>query len=334
MLRLLARRLLGLVPILLGVAVLVFFLVRFVPGDPAVTIAGERASPELLAEVRRVHGLDQPLPVQLVRYLAKLAEGDLGTSVLTQEPVTAEIARRFPATIELALSAMAIATLVGVALGIAAALRSGSAFDVASTGVALLGVSVPVFCLGYLLIILLGQWLPYDGRLDEDVRQAFAPRTSFYLLEALLRADGAALRSALAHLVLPAVTLATVPLAVIARITRAAMIDVLGQDFIRTAKAKGLPWRTVVLRHALRNASVPVLTVLGVQTGYLLGGAVLTETVYSWPGMGSFVVKAIGERDYPTIQGGVLLFSATFLVVNALVDVGYAALDPRVRPGA
>lgn len=331
MIQLLAKRLLGLVPILLGVSVLVFFLVRMVPGDPAKVIAGERASPAVLDEIRRVHGLDQPLPVQYGRFLGRLAHGDLGTSVLTQQPVTREIADRFPATIELTLAAMSLAALAGVALGIFAALRPGSLFDVGTMSLALLGVSVPVFCLGYLLILTLGDHLPYAGRLDEHLRAGFQPRTGFYLAEAVLTGHWAAAKNCALHLLLPACALATVPLAVIARITRSAMLDVLGQDFIRTAKAKGVSRAAVVLKHALRNAMVPIVTVMGVQTGYLLGGAVLTETVFSWPGMGHFVVGAIGQRDYPVIQGGVLLFSAVFVLVNALVDVLYAKLDPRVK---
>jgi peptide/nickel transport system permease protein len=329
--QLLAKRLFGLIPILLGVSVLVFFLVRMVPGDPAKVIAGERASPQVLDEIRRVHGLDQPLPVQYGRFLGRLVQGDLGTSVLTQQPVTREIADRFPATIELTLAAMTLAALAGVALGIAAALRPGSLFDVGTMSLALLGVSVPVFCLGYLLILTLGDHLPYAGRLDEHLRETFRPATGFYLAEAVLTGHWAAAANCAQHLLLPAVALATVPLAVIARITRSAMLDVLGQDFIRTAKAKGVSRASVVLKHALRNALVPIVTVMGVQTGYLLGGAVLTETVFSWPGMGQFVVNAIGQRDYPVIQGGVLLFSTVFVLVNALVDVLYAKLDPRVQ---
>jgi ABC-type dipeptide/oligopeptide/nickel transport system permease component len=197
--------------------------------------------------------------------------------------------------------------------------------------IALIGVSVPVFGLGYALMALFGQDVSYGGRLSEEVRRALAPRTEFYLVEALLRGELGAARDAAMHLLLPAVALATVPLAVIARITRSAMLEALGQDYVRTARAKGLTERVVVLKHALRNAAVPVLTVLGVQTGYLLGGAVLTETVFAWPGLGQFMVTSIGQRDYPMIQGGVLLFATTFVLVNLLVDVGYARLDPRVK---
>lgn len=329
--RYLVRRSLAAVPVLVGVAVLVFALVRAIPGDPARNIAGERASPALLEEIRRTHGLDRPVPVQFARWAGRLAQGDLGTSIQTSAPVTEEIARRFPATIELTLAAVLLATLLGVALGIVASLRPGGWLDLGGMTVALLGVSVPVFCLGYLLIVLVGDALPFAGRLDEDVRRAFAPRTGFYLGEAVLRGEWAAARSALLHLTLPALALASVPMGVVARITRAAMLEVLSQDFVRTARAKGLSERVVVVRHALRTALIPIVTVLGVQTGYLLGGAVLTETVFAWPGMGEFVVKAIGERDYPTIQGGVLLFATTFVVANLVVDVAYAWLDPRVR---
>lgn len=329
----LLQRLLGIAPVLLGVSLLAFLVVRLVPGDPARVIAGERADEQLLEQIRREHGFDRPLPVQYGLFLSRLAQGDLGRSVLTNQPVTQEIARCFPATIELALSAVLLAALVGIPLGILAALRPGSAWDAGSMGLALLGVSLPVFCLGYVLIVLLGEHLPYAGRLSEDVRAAFAPRSEFYLLESALRLNGAALGDALRHLLLPALALSSVPLAVVARITRSSMLEVLGSDHVRTARAKGLSERVVVLRHGLRNAAIPLLTVLGVQTGYLLGGAVLTESVFSWPGMGRFVVLAIGERDYPVIQGGVLLFATVFVLVNLAVDLLYGRLDPRVRVG-
>lgn len=331
--RYLLERLLAIVPVLLGVSLLAFVVVRAVPGDPAKVLAGERASPAVLERIRQEHGFDRPVLVQYGLFLGRLAHGDLGRSVHTSEPVTEEIARRFPATVELALAAVLLAALVGIPLGIAAALRPGSAWDVGSMGVALLGVSLPVFCLGYLLIVVVGDRLPYSGRLDEGVREVFEPRTQFYLLEAAVRLNGPALLDAALHLLLPALALATVPLAVIARITRAAMLEVLSQDWVRTARAKGLAERAVVLRHALRNAAIPLVTVLGMQIGYLLGGAVLTETVFSWPGMGGFVVEAIRQRDYPVIQGGVLLFATTFVLANLIVDLLYARLDPRVRLG-
>ena len=333
MLPYLLRRLLSVAPVLLGVTLLAFLVVRMVPGDPAKVIAGERASPEVLESIRRQHGLDRPLPVQYGLFLGRLVQGDLGTSVQTDAPVRAEIARRFPATIELTVVAVLLATLIGVPLGVLAALRPGSAWDAGSMGTALMGVSLPVFCLGYVLIVLVGEHLPYAGRLSEDVRAAFAPRSEFYLVEAALRLNGRAFLDAARHLLLPALALSSVPLAVVARITRSALLEVLGSDHVRTARAKGLPERAVVVRHALRNAAIPILTVLGVQTGYLLGGAVLTESVFSWPGMGRFVVLAIGERDYPVIQGGVLLFASVFVLVNLLVDLLYARLDPRVRLG-
>lgn len=331
--RFVLARLLGAVPVLLGVTVLAFLFVRMIPGDPARNIAGERANEALLAEVRRVHGLDEPLPAQYLRFLGRIAQGDLGTSLQTNEPVTREIAARFPATIELTAVAVVIATIVGVALGILASLRPGSVLDMGTMGGALVGVSIPVFCLGYVLIVAVGDNLPYAGRIDEGLRASFAPRTPFYLLEALVRGQWAAFADVLAHLALPALALSTVPLAVVARITRSSMLEVLSQDYVRTARAKGLSRAAVVLKHALRNATIPIVTVLGVQTGYLLGGAVLTETVFSWPGLGRFVVTAIGERDYPAIQGGVLLFATTFVLVNLFVDVIYARLDPRVRVG-
>lgn len=326
-------RLLGAVPVLFGVTLLAFLFVRMIPGDPAKNIAGERADEAMLVEIRRVHGLDQPLPAQYARFLGRIATGDLGTSLQTNEPVTREIAARFPATIELTFCAVLIATALGVGLGILASLRPGSVFDLATMSGALVGVSIPVFCLGYVLIVAFGDHVPYAGRIDESLRASFAPRTPFYLLEALVRGEWAVFGNVLAHLALPALALSTVPMAVVARITRSSMLEVLSQDYVRTARAKGLSHARVVLKHALRNATIPIVTVLGVQTGYLLGGAVLTETVFAWPGLGSFVVKAIGERDYPLIQGGVLLFATTFVLVNLLVDLLYARLDPRVRLG-
>ena len=331
--RYLLGRFASILPVLLGVSVLVFLMVRLIPGDPAKNLAGERATAEMLEAIRAEHGLDKPLPAQYAIFLGNLVQGDLGTSVHTYEPVSHELARRFPATMELAFSAILLAALVGVPLGILASLKPNSLVDAGSMGTALVGVSVPVFCLGYLLIILVGDYLPYSGRMDEDVLREFQPRTSFYVLEAALRFNGTALWDALEHLCLPALALSSVPLAVVARITRSSMLEVLGQDYVRTAKAKGLSHKRVVLKHALRNALIPIVTVLGVQTGYLLGGAVLTETVFSWPGLGQYVVLAIGERDYPVIQGGVLLFATTFVLVNLFVDLAYAKLDPRVQLG-
>ena len=331
--RYLLGRFASILPVLLGVSVLVFLMVRLIPGDPAKNLAGERATAEMLEAIRAEHGLDKPLPAQYAIFLGNLVQGDLGTSVHTYEPVSHELARRFPATMELAFSAILLAALVGVPLGILASLKPNSLVDAGSMGTALVGVSVPVFCLGYLLIILVGDYLPYSGRMDEDVLREFQPRTSFYVLEAALRFNGTALWDALEHLCLPALALSSVPLAVVARITRSSMLEVLGQDYVRTAKAKGLSHKRVVLKHALRNALIPIVTVLGVQTGYLLGGAVPTETVFSWPGLGQYVVLAIGERDYPVIQGGVLLFATTFVLVNLFVDLAYAKLDPRVQLG-
>lgn len=328
-----AERLLSTIPVLLGVSLLVFLLVHAIPGDPARNIAGERASAEVLDRIRKAHGLDQSLPVQYLRFMGRLVIGDMGTSIQTGEPVSSEIARRFPATIELALAAVVLATLLGVPIGIAASLRPNSAVDLGSMSLALVGVSIPVFCLGYLLIVLVGDHLPFAGRLQESTLQAFQPRTGFYLVESLVRFEFGVFGDALRHLALPALALSSVPLAVVARITRSAMLEVLGQDYIKTARAKGLAERVVVLKHALRNACVPILTILGVQTGYLLGGAVLTETVFSWPGLGQFVVSSIGERDYPLIQGGVLLFACTFVATNLVVDMLYTRLDPRVKYG-
>jgi len=331
--RYLLGRFASILPVLLGVSVLVFLMVRLIPGDPAKNLAGERATAEMLEAIRAEHGLDKPLPAQYAIFLGNLVQGDLGTSVHTYEPVSHELARRFPATMELAFSAILLAALVGVPLGILASLKPNSLVDAGSMGTALVGVSVPVFCLGYLLIILVGDYLPYSGRMDEDVLREFQPRTSFYVLEAALRFNGTALWDALEHLCLPALALSSVPLAVVARITRSSMLEVLGQDYVRTAKAKGLSHKRVVLKHALRNALIPILTVIGLQVTNVLGAAVIIETVFAWPGLGEQIVLATIRRDYPTLQFGVLGFAAVVVTVNLAVDLLYSVVDPRVRVG-
>lgn len=332
MIAMLLRRLLLLVPILFGVTVIVFGAVRLVPGDPAQVMLGERASPEAIARVRESLGLDKPLPVQFAVTLDRLAHGDLGRSIVTGAPVTREIGQRFPATVELGAAALAIALAVGIPLGILAAARKNSWIDVLSTSGALVGVSMPIFWLGLVLMLLFSaqlRVLPLSGRLD--LALDLAPVTGFYLVDALLRADLAAFRSAVLHLILPALTLATVPMAIIARMTRAAMLEVLGADYVRTARAKGLGERAVVWRHALANAAIPIVTVAGLQLGYLLSGAVITETIFSWPGIGSLAVQSVFSRDFPVLQGCVLVFATCFVLVNLATDLLYTRLDPRLR---
>jgi peptide/nickel transport system permease protein len=327
-----ARRLLALVPTLLGVSVVVFLFIRLIPGDPATAILRENATAEQIAAVNERLGVNKPLIEQYADYMSKILRGDLGEGFFTRSPVKDDLARRMPATAELALSAVLIATVVGIAMGIVAATRRGSPFDYGTMTLSLVGVSMPIFWLGLMLIYLFAvylRWLPPStrGEPPEFVR------TGFYTIDYLLMGDLAGFGDALKHLVMPAFVLATVPLAVIARQTRSAVLEVLGQDFVRTAWAKGLRERNVVIRHVLKNAMLPVVTVVGLQAGALLSGAILTETVFSWPGMGPFVLEAILFRDYPVVQSVVLVFALIFVLVNLLVDVSYAWLDPRIRFG-
>jgi peptide/nickel transport system permease protein len=333
MLRLVVRRLLLLVPILLGLSILIFLWIRALPGSPAEALLGERATPEAVARIRHQYGLDDPLPVQYWRYLVEtVGHQNLGTSITTYRPVTFEIGHRFPATVELALTAMLFATFLGVPLGFLAAKRYGSVFDHGSLVASLIGISIPIFFLGlilkYIFSVRLG-WLPSIGR--EDVLAERQHPTNFYVLDAIIQRDPAALWDAIRHLILPAIALATIPLAIVARITRAAVLDVQNEDYVRTARAKGLPPRVVDSRHVMRNALLPVSTIIGLQIGLLLSGAVLTETVFAWPGIGSWLKDAIFNRDYPVLQGGILFVAAVFVLVNLLVDISYAIINPRIR---
>ena len=325
------RRVLLVIPVLLGVTFIAFGML-LATGDPTSALAGEHATPELRAAIRAELGLDDPLPLQYWRFLTRLTSGDLGVSIMTRIPVTTEIKQYFPATIELALAAMLIAVLVGIPLGILAGSRRNSFADLFTTFGALVGVSMPIFWLGLMMLWLFGLklgWFPTTGRLSLDV--GLAPVTKLHVLDSLLTLNFPALFSALHHLALPALALATIPTAFIARIARAAMIDVLGQDYIRTARAKGLIERLVVLKHALKNAMLPVITVIGLQMGSLLAGAILTETIFAWPGMGRWIVNGIMARNFPVVQGGVMVFALVFVFVNLLVDLSYGFLDPRVR---
>jgi peptide/nickel transport system permease protein len=325
-LRFLVRRLLLLVPILIGVSLLVFFWIRALPGGPAESLLGERATPQAIAQIERQYGLDEPVPVQYWRYVQNVAEGDLGTSVTTRRPVVDELRERFPATVELAVAAMLFAVVFGIPLGYVAAKHYGTPIDHASLVASLLGISIPVFVLGillkYVFAVQLG-WLPTVGRLSVLI-QLDHP-TNFYMLDAIITGNMEALWDVLKHLVLPAIALGSIPLAIIARITRAAVLDVLNEDYVRTARAKGVAPHIVDSRHIFRNA------IVGLQVGLLLSGAVLTETVFAWPGVGTWLVDAISDRNYPVLQGGILFLSIIFVVVNLLVDLSYALVNPRIR---
>lgn len=332
MLRFVVRRLILLVPILIGLSLLVFFWIRALPGSPAEALLGERATPESIAQARDQYGLDDPLYVQYWRYLQTVGSGDFGTSIATRRPITDELRERFPATIELALSAMLFASLIGIPLGFFAAKRHGGIFDHSSLFLSLIGVSIPIFFLAILLkwlfAVNLG-WLPSVGR--QDVLIDAEHPTNFYVLDGIVTGNWNAAWDAAKHLILPALALATIPLAIIARITRASVLDVQNEDYVRTARAKGLPPRTVDRRHVLRNAMLPVTTVIGLQVGLLLSGAILTETVFAFPGLGSWLQMAIENRDYPVLQGGILFVAIVVVFVNLLVDISYGLLNPRVR---
>lgn len=332
MLHYVIKRLLTIVPVLLGVSMLVFGFVRLIPGDPATVMLGERATPENVARVREQLGLEKPIYEQYLIFAGNALRGDLGTSVLRGEPVTQEVIRRSPATIELSLGAIFVALVVGIPAGIISAVRRNSWFDTFSMLLALTGVSMPIFWLGLMLSFLFAvllHLLPTGGRLDAGTE--FATVTNLLLLDSLLKGNPKVFFEALRHLALPAIALGTIPMAIIARMTRSAMLEVLGQDYIRTAHAKGLHERAVVLRHALRNALLPVVTVIGLQVGILLSGAILTETVFAWPGIGRWLVDAINARDYPIVQGVTLFIATIFVVVNLTADILYAWVDPRIK---
>lgn len=332
MLRYISKRLLDLVPVILGITLLVFLFLQLIPGDPAVVLLGQRATPDQIEALREQMGLNQPLPLQYLAFLGKLLRFDLGRSIISGIPVTQEIAVRWPATFELSVAAMLVAILLGIPAGIIAAVRKNGWIDNIAMSASLLGVSLPVYWLGILLIYLFAvnlRWLPPSGRLSVGVD--FQPFTGFYLLDTLLQFNFAAFANVLTHLILPAVTLGTIPLAIIARITRSAMLEVLSQDYIRTARAKGLLERWVIMKHALKNALLPVVTIIGLQFGTLLSGAILTEAIFSWPGIGSWVYQGILNRDYPVVQGGVVFVAIVFVLINLLVDLSYAFLDPRIQ---
>jgi peptide/nickel transport system permease protein len=327
------RRLLLLIPILFGLTVFIFLFIRLLPGDPAGAILGERATPESLERVRAALGLDRPLIEQYLEYLAGLLRLDLGSSFITGRDVADDFLQRFPATIELAVSAMLFALVLGIPLGLLTAKRRGTWVDSLGTVASLIGISIPIFFLGLMLKWAFAiQWpiLPDSGRID--LIEYYIPRvTNFMTIDALIAGQPDAAVDALKHLILPAIALGTIPLAIIMRITRASVVDVLNEDYVRTANAKGLKSGTVDNRHVLRNALLPVVTVIGLQTGLLLGGAILTETIFGWAGVGKWIYDAVVNNDYQVIQSGVLLLALIFVLVNLIVDVSYAFLNPRIR---
>jgi peptide/nickel transport system permease protein len=328
------RRVLSLIPTLLGVSIIVFLFLRMIPGDPALALAGEHATEANVERIREEFGLNKPLPAQYILYMGKVLRGDLGRSILSRRPISDEITARFPATIELSFCAMVVALMVGLPAGIVSATKRNSLFDNAAMVGSLLGISMPIFWLGLMLnwmfAVQLG-WLPSVTRLDSNIE--LQRITNLIIVDSILTGNAAALLNGMKHLVLPAVALGTIPMAIIARMTRSAMLEVLEQDYVRTARAKGLSERVVTLRHALANALLPVITILGLQVGVLLSGAVLTETIFAWPGIGRWLYLSILSRDYPIVQGMALFITLIFLVVNLLVDVSYALVDPRIRYG-
>ena len=331
MLAYIVRRIMIMIPTLLGVSVIVFLMLHMTPGDPAELLLGERATEEALEELRLHLGLKEPLYVQYGLFLKRLLKGDLGETIWTRQKVWVEVKQRFPATIELAIVALGISCFFGMLFGIISATKQYSIFDYMSMVGALAGVSMPIFWLGLIFMLIFSLhlgWLPISGRLSISIDLEVI--TNFYILDAILTRNWAALWDVLHHLIMPAVTLSTIPTAIVARMTRSAMLDVLRQDYIKTAKAKGLSKQVVIFKHALRNALIPVVTTIGLQFGVLLGGAILTETIFAWPGVGKWMYDAVMQRDYMVIQGGTLLIAAVFVVINLCVDVLYAVINPRI----
>jgi len=332
MARYILRRVLLLFPILFGVSLAVFLVMHLFTVDPAEIILGQHATPEQVAVVREELGLNKPIYVQFADYISRAVRGDLGQSVITKTSITEELMKRFPATAELAVLAICLASVLGISLGVVSAVRQNSIFDYGAMVAALLGVSMPIFWLGLMMIILFSVtlgWLPASGR----IAIGFKPEdiTGLYLVDSLLTGDMESFWNAFKHLVMPAIALGAYSTAIIARMTRATMLETIRQDYVRTARAKGLREPVVVVKHALRNALIPIVTVIGLQMGALLGGAVLTETVFSWPGIGSYIVDGIMVSDYPRVQGAVLLIATIFVLVNLIVDVLYCYLDPRIQ---
>jgi peptide/nickel transport system permease protein len=320
------------IPVLLGVSIVVFLMVRAIPGDPAQILLGQTATQQQVHQLRVEMGLDKPVPIQYLLFLKDAVRGDLGNSIVTGRPVTAELLARFPATLELTVFAMFIAIIVGVPIGVIAAVKQYSLLDKATSVLALVGISMPIFWLAMILIVIFGvnlELLPFPGRLDTNT--SITAVTGLVLVDSLLTLNFAGFWDGILHLIMPAIALGTIPMAVVMRMTRSSMLEVMGEDYVRTARAKGvIPWR-VIFKHALRNAMLPTVTVIGLQVGLLMGGAVITETIFSWPGVGQIAYESIYRRDYAMIQGVVLYAAALFVLVNLMVDILYAVLDPRVR---
>jgi peptide/nickel transport system permease protein len=326
------RRIGLLIPVLIGMTLVVFSIIRAIPGNPAQVILGQRATQEAIEKLTQQLGLDQPWYIQYFDYVGGLLTGDLGQSIRTGAQISQEMTPYLAATMELTIFAMIIAIVVGINAGIISAWFRNSWFDYTAMVIALVGVSMPIFWLGlmeqYVFSIQLG-WLPTTGR--EEIRNPIDSITNLYLLDTLLHGRFDQFIEVLKHILLPGIALATIPMAIIARITRSTMIEAMESDFIRTARAKGLHMFWVVYKHALKNAIIPILTIIGLQTGLLLGGAILTETIFGWPGMGRYIFDAISYRDYPVIQSGILIIATIFVFINLIVDLLYAAIDPRIK---
>ncbi|WP_084234653.1 ABC transporter permease [Papillibacter cinnamivorans] len=332
MLKFIIKRLLLLIPVLIGVSIIVFVIMRVFSPDPAPIVLGQHATVAATEAWREANGLNAPLHIQYLNFIKGVFTGDFGTSYYTKTPVIREIMARFPATIELAVSSIIFASILGIVIGTVSAVKKNTVVDSAGMVTALLGVSMPIFWLGILLIILFAgvlHILPSGGRIDPLLRPDTV--TGFYLIDSLVAGNMKAFVDALRHLILPTVALGMYSMAIIARMTRSTMLDTLGQDYIRTARAKGITEGKVIRKHALRNALIPIVTVIGLQLGSLLGGAVLTETVFSWPGIGSYTVNCILKSDFPVVQGVVMLVAITFVIINLVVDIIYAFLDPRIK---
>ncbi len=323
---------LQIIPVLLGVSILVFFMVRAIPGDPAQILLGQNATPQQVQKLRTNMGLDKNPVTQYGIFLKDAVKGDLGDSIVTGRPVTAELAARFPATLELTLFAMIVAVAVGVPVGVVAAVKQYSILDKITSVFTLTGVSMPIFWLAMILIVIFGvnlDILPFPGRLGSGT--SIPQVTGLVLVDSLLAGDFEAFRDGFLHLLMPAAALGTIPMAVVMRMTRSSMLEVMGEDYVRTARAKGVIPRRVIFKHALRNAMLPTITVIGLQVGLLMGGAIITETIFSWPGIGQIAFQSVNRRDYAMIQGVVLYGAFFFVLLNLLVDILYAILDPRVR---
>lgn len=333
MLRFVVTRLGMVIPTFIGITFLAFMLIRMIPGDPIELLVGERGIDAARhAMLRAEMGLDKPLLTQYYIYISSVLEGDFGKSIVTKRPVIEEFFALFPATVELSLAAILLALCIGLPIGILAAIRRGKATDYVVMGAALTGYSMPIFWWGLLMILLFSVtlgWTPVSGRIS--VLYFFEPVTGFMLIDSALSGEKGAFGSAVSHLILPSFVLSTIPLAVIARMTRSSMLEVLSEDYIRTARAKGMSPKRVIYVHALRNALIPIVTVIGLQVGVLLAGAILTETIFSWPGIGKWLVESIYRRDYPVLQGGVLIVAFGIIMINLFVDLLYGVINPRIR---